>query len=192
MAQNTWPKKQKSMTQTIYLIRHASPDWERKDIPYDIPPGPPLTDKGQQEAQELGVFLQKAGVRKLYYSPLERSTHTAQIAAAVAGIPLLEQSELAEWVTGEMEAEIHARFWPLMESAMMESVQLGPLGLVTHGGPVAYLLRQLGIDPARLERHRKMFDHRNPLPPAGVWAARRNSSNDAWDLQLVFAPPQVF
>lgn len=179
------------MSQTIYLIRHASPDWDRKDIPYDIPPGPPLTGKGEQEAQELGAFLQKAGVQKLYYSPLLRAAHTAQIAAAVAKIPAQEQTALAEWITGQSEAEIHARFWPLMESTIAESAQLGPLGLVTHGGPVAYLLKQLGMDPARLDRHRKMFDHRNPLPPAGVWAAQRASSAEAWDLQLIFAPAQV-
>jgi drug/metabolite transporter (DMT)-like permease len=27
----------------IYLIRHATPDWSRTDIPYFTPPGPPLT-----------------------------------------------------------------------------------------------------------------------------------------------------
>lgn len=180
------------MPQTIYLIRHASPDWDRKDIPYDIPPGPPLTEKGQQEAQELGEFLQKAGVKKLYYSPLERASHTAQIAAAVANIPAQEQAALAEWITGQSEAEIHARFWPLMEAAMAESARLGPLGLVTHGGPVAYLLKELGIDSDRLARHRQMFDRRNPMPPAGVWRMQRNADNEDWNLQLVFTPAQVF
>lgn len=179
-------------THPIYLIRHATPDWNRREIPYDIPPGPPLTPKGEQEAQELGLFIQKAGVQKLYYSPLVRAAHTAQIAADVAKIPAVEQTGLAEWITGQSEAEIHARFWPLMESAIAESAHLGPLGLVTHGGPVAYLLKHLGMDPARLDRHRKMFDNRNPLPPAGIWAVQRNAENEAWDLQLVFAPAQLF
>ena len=177
--------------QIIYLIRHASPDWGRTDIPYDIPPGPPLTLKGQLEAQALGVFLDNVGIKKLYYSPLERSTHTAQIAAAVAKVPAVEQAGLAEWRTGETDTEIKTRFWPLLESIIEESTQAGPLGLVTHGGPIAYLLKQLGIDPARLEKHRQMFDHSNPLPPAGVWAVHRNSSAETWDLQLVFTPPQV-
>lgn len=176
--------------QTLYLIRHASPDWARTDIPYDIPPGPPLTPKGRQEAQDLGIFLKGAGVKKLYYSPLERSTDTAQIAAAVAKVPVVQQAGLAEWKTGETDNEIHARFWPLVEGSIEESAQIGPIGLVTHGGPVAYLLKQLGMDPARLEKHRKMFDHANPLPPAGVWAARRNSNTEGWNLELVFTPTQ--
>jgi 2,3-bisphosphoglycerate-dependent phosphoglycerate mutase len=180
-----------SNTQNVYLIRHASPDWSRTDIPYDIPPGPPLTSKGHQEAQALGVFLKNAGLKKLYYSPLERSAHTAQIAATVAGVPVVEQSELAEWRKGETEPEIQARFWPLLEASLEESALVGPLGLVTHGGPVAYLLKQLGIEPARLEKYRQMFDHTNPLPPAGVWAVQRNSSQEGWDLQLVFTPPQI-
>jgi broad specificity phosphatase PhoE len=178
-------------SQTIYLIRHASPDWDRTDIPYDIPPGPPLTPKGKQEAQALGVFLENAGVKKLYYSPLERSAHTAQIVAAVAKVPAVEQAGLAEWRTGETDTEIRARFWPLLESSIAESAQVGPVGLVTHGGPVAYLLKQLSIDPARLEKYRKMFDHANPLPPAGVWAVQRNSSTETWDLELIFTPPPV-
>lgn len=175
----------------LYLIRHASPDWARTDIPYDIPPGPPLTPKGKQEAQALGVFLENVGVQKLYYSPLERSVQTAQIAAAVAKVPAVEQIGLAEWRKGETESELQARFWPLLEASLEESAQAGPLGWVTHGGPVAYLLKQLGIEPARLEKLRRMFDHSNPLPPAGVWSVQPNPGTETWELELIFTPPQV-
>jgi broad specificity phosphatase PhoE len=173
---------------TIFLIRHASPDWDRKDIPYDIPPGPPLTPKGKQEAQALGVFLKSAGLKKLYYSPLERSVHTAHIAAAIAQIPATEQVGLAEWRIGETETEIQTRFWPLLTASLEESTQVGPVGLVTHGGPIASLLKQLGIDPGQLETHCRMFGHFNPLPPAGCWIVEQNSMTQAWDLQLVFVP----
>ena len=172
----------------LYLIRHASPDWERSDIRYDIPPGPALTARGEQEARDLGHFLSHAGVRKLYYSPLERSTRTALIAAALARVPALEKGELAEWRRDETEPEIHARFWPLVQASLEESARIGPLGLVTHGGPVAYLLKQFGMDPERLASQRRQFDHANPLPPAGVWAARQDPGTGAWDLQLVFTP----
>jgi 2,3-bisphosphoglycerate-dependent phosphoglycerate mutase len=182
--------KKKPNLPILYLIRHASPDWARTDIPYDIPPGPPLTPKGKEEAQALGVFLETVGLQKLYYSPLERSAQTAQIAAAVAKVPAVEQTGLAEWRKGETEPEIQARFWPLLEASLEESAQVGPLGWVTHGGPVAYLLKQLGMEPARLEKHRQMFDRSNPLPPAGVWSVQRDSDTEAWDLQLAFTPPQ--
>src|SRR5687768_8661784 len=81
----------------IYLVRHASPDWERKDIPYDIHPGPPLSPKGQQEAEAVADFLKEQGVVKLYYSPFERCTTTAQIIAARNQIPAVEETRLAEW-----------------------------------------------------------------------------------------------
>ena len=177
--------------QTIYLIRHGTVDWEIKGFLKGVHPGPPLTAKGEQEAQELGVFLQNAGVQKLYYGPRHRSAQTAQIAAAVGGISAQEEARLTEWIQGVTEAENHAHFWPVMEYAIAESAERGPVGLVTHAGAIFYFLKQLGIDPVRLEQYRHMFDRSNPLPPAGVWAAQRNSSAEAWDLQLVFTPLQV-
>jgi broad specificity phosphatase PhoE len=40
----------------IFLIRHANPDWHRKDIPYDIVPGPLLAPKGERGAGAGGIF----------------------------------------------------------------------------------------------------------------------------------------
>jgi len=175
----------------IFLIRHATPDWSRRDIPYDIPPGPALTQKGEQEARELGAFLKSAGVMKVYYSPLERATQTAQIAAGVAGIPQILKNGLAEWKSGEEKDSVHARLWPIAEASLAESFISAPVGLVTHGGPIGVLLDHFCIEADRLAQHRKMFDHSNPLPPAGVWSVRRKSIHDPWDLNLIFTPPQI-
>ena len=41
----------------IFLLRHASPNLDRRDIPYDIHPGPELLPKGEKEAQALAEFL---------------------------------------------------------------------------------------------------------------------------------------
>ena len=41
------------MLPTVYLVRHATPDWSLKDIPYHLPPGPPLTSVGDKEAAEF-------------------------------------------------------------------------------------------------------------------------------------------
>ena len=172
----------------IYLIRHATPDWKRKDIPYDIPPGPPLIDQGEQEAAQLGEYIRQAGVRKLYHSPLERAMRTAQISAAAAGIQTEEELALAEWRSGEGEAHIAARFCPVWERAVVESRSMGPIGLVTHGGPVRFLLDRLGLPASVMEAHRKLYDSGNPLPPAGAWMAERASADDPWRLELVFIP----
>src|SRR5262245_53920522 len=81
----------------IFLVRHASPDWDRKDIPYDIHPGPPLSTKGEREAEALADFLKGHGVEKVYYSPFERSAATAQIIAARNNIRATKEMRLAEW-----------------------------------------------------------------------------------------------
>ena len=171
----------------LYIIRHATPDWSRKDIRYDIPPGPPLIDQGKQEAQQLGVFLKEAGVKRLYYSPFERTSHTARIAAASAGIPSEEHAEVMEISPGENETSILKRLWPFWERCVLESKD-GPLGIVTHGGPAAILLKHLGMDAALLDKYCHSFDGNNPLPPAGAWKVSRADESASWELNLAFTP----
>lgn len=174
----------------IFLLRHATPDWSRKDIPYDILPGPALLAKGEAEAQALGEFMKLEGLKKLYYSPFERAARTAKIVAAVNGIPCIEEKRLAEWRgVDETEAQVRARMSSLFERAAQESMELGPIGLVSHGGPIALLLLELGFPHDELAPYRKMFDTTNPLPPAGVWKIKKvNNDEDDWDFQLVFTP----
>ncbi|MGH2521641.1 MAG: histidine phosphatase family protein [Anaerolineales bacterium] len=172
----------------VYLIRHATPDWSRTDIPYFAPPGPPLTAQGQNEAAQLGVFLREARVAHIYASPFERAWRTAQIAAAIANAPIQQIEGLAEWQPSENANEIRARFWPAWEQACGLSAQLGPVALITHGGPIGFLLEELGLDKDVLAQHRRRFDRNNPLPPAGAWKATHAAFGQAWDLSLTFVP----
>lgn len=173
----------------LYLIRHATPDWSRIDIPYVIPPGPPLTAKGEKEAAALGAFLKDQGVVKLYHSPFERTTRTAQIAASVTRIPYLEETRLAEWHSEvESAQQVGQRMSSMLEEAKTESTQIGPIGLVTHGGPVAVLLKELGLDDEKLTAFKRKFDHANPLPPAGAWEAEWDEASGSWSLDLKFIP----
>ena len=173
----------------IFLLRHASPNLSRRDIPYDILPGPELLPRGEKEAAALGDFLKLEGLRKLYYSPFERSARTAQIVAAANGIPAIEEEGLAEWrFATEAEAQVRGRMAALFKHVAQESEGLGPIGLVSHGGPIALLLLELGIDQDVLAPYRTRFDTTNPLPPAGAWKAEMASGNQEWNLQLVFTP----
>jgi len=173
----------------ILLLRHASPEWNRTDIPYDIPPGPPLSLKGEKEAEALAAFLKSQGVVKLYYSPFERSARTAQVISALNGIPCVEDKRLSEWrEVDEMETQVRERMSSIFDRAARESAAIGPIGLVTHAGPVALLLQELDIDPDVLALHRKMFDGPNPLPPAGAWKAEQDPSEESWNLKLEFTP----
>ena len=66
---------------------------------------------------------------------------------------------------------------------------IGPIGLVSHGSPIAFLLLTLGMEKDTLSHFRKKFDGSNPLPPAGVWAAESIEDNKIWNLNLIFTPP---
>lgn len=173
----------------IFLIRHARPDWERRDIPYDIVPGPALLPRGEKEAEALGEFLKTEGVAKLYYSPFERSARTAQIAAAVMNIPCIEERGLAEWRNvDEPEAHVRERMLSMFELAANETRKIGPIGLVSHGGPISLLLLALGMDNDELAPYRRMFDTTNPLPPAGAWKVNKLNGEDRWNFELAFTP----
>jgi broad specificity phosphatase PhoE len=178
-----------SMSVEIYLIRHASPDRSSTGLPYDILPGPPLSQRGVKEAEALAEFLKAEGVVKLYSSPFERSARTALLISSRNGIPCIEDARLSEWRSvDETEARVSERMSSIFEHATRESAEIGPIGLVSHGGPVGILLQTLGINQDELALHRKMFDQPNPLPPAGVWKAEQDSGDDSWILNLEFVP----
>lgn len=176
------------MTVKIYLARHATPDWSRTDIRYDVPPGPPLTTQGEAEAAQLGVFLRQVGVKRIYASPLERTRRTAEIAGGLVGVTPITEETIAEWRRGESEAEVAARLNGFWEKLCRESEAGGPLALVTHGGPIKAMLQTLGMPRATADEYCRKFDRGNPLPPAGVWLASNNTMETPWHLELVFTP----
>lgn len=173
----------------IFLVRHATPNWGHTDIPYDIAPGPALSPKGEKEAEALAEFLESEGVIKLYCSPFERGAKTARIVSGINEIPCIEDKDLAEWrEVDEAEAHVRERMVSIFKRALKESVDSGPIGLVSHGGPIALLLLELGINKDELSTYRKKFDTTNPLPPAGVWKMERNFGEEQWNFQLAFIP----
>ena len=154
--------------QTIYLIRHATPDWSRTDIPYELPPGPPLTDLGQAEARALGYFLAQHRPGPWFSSPLERCLHTAEIASQQAGAPTIQvTAELAEIRPGEPESEVRVRLTHALEHAL-ETINGGNIPLLfTHGGPVALLLESLGMNPGQVKSQQNL---RSRQSPASGWS----------------------
>lgn len=176
----------------IFLVRHASPDWNLKHIPYDIHPGPPLSTKGEQEAEAVAEFLKAQGAVKLYYSPFERSSKTAQIISARNRIPSTEEMRLTEWrAIDEKEDKVSKRMSLVFDEISRESAIIGPIALVSHGSPIAFLLLALGLEKDQLSQYRKKFDGSNPLPPAGVWSAEWNKDNKTWNLNLIFIPSKT-
>lgn len=174
---------------TIFLARHAEPDRARYDIPYHIPPGPPLTEKGLREAAELGEYLRAAGTACFLASPLERAWRTATLAGEACGLQPVLDYNLAEWRPDENDCALQAR----MQEAFYAGVKLSrekaaPVTLVSHGAPIQALLKWLGL-PAETIEHYRIYDHRCLLPTAGVWRVEKISGE--LHAQLAFVPEGV-
>jgi len=180
----------------IFLIRHATPDWERRDIPYHLPPGPPLTAQGLIEASALGEFLRHHNISHMFSSPLERCQHTTAISSSVTSASYQIDERITEWQPGEDEDAVISRIRGFLEEVCWQSAHLEDLhdcnqcALVSHGGPIAMFLLLLGLDPKVLSSQR-IYDHGNPLPPGGVWLAERKGTKDPWRFELVFTPQLI-
>jgi broad specificity phosphatase PhoE len=172
----------------VFLARHGTPDWNRRDIRYDVPPGPPLVAQGEAEAIQLGEFLAARGVAKIYTSPLVRTQRTAELAAGVHGLPVGTSEAIAEYRREETDDVVAGRLLPFFEQIWEEAVEIGPIALVSHGGPIRVALERLGLLPDELWHYRRQFDHQNPLPPAGAWEITRSLDLNLWQARLAFAP----
>lgn len=172
---------------TIYFARHASPD-RSTGIRYDVAPGPPLLPKGEDEAARLGEILRDHGVAKIYASPLERTRQTAEIAGESGDIPVEHgQPLIREHERGEDAIDVLDRMRTSFNDAIEESVELGPIALISHGSPIRLLVEHLGFNKQALEHYRKQFDYNNPSPPAGLWRAEQQTDG-AWQVALVWTP----
>lgn len=171
----------------IYLARHATPDWNRKDIRYDIPPGPDLIAQGEEEAARLGEFLRSAGVRRIVASPLVRTRRTAESAGSIAGASIAIDDAVREYTCEENDQLVYERLLPRVETLIAEAAATGPIAIVTHGGPVRVMLERLGLDHDELWHYRRQFDHQNPMPPAAAWTLTR-TGNAGWRMHFAFSP----
>jgi len=175
----------------IYLIRHATPDYGRKEIRYDIIPGPPLTAGGVEEAKELSKFLIPKKISKIYSSPLERTKQTAEIIASILNLQCHLNNSLVEWRRNETKTEIAQRVLPFWEHVLITSQWNDSVVIVTHGGLIKTLLEFLGLDINKIKEYGTAFGYSSPLPPAGVWKASRKTTESKWEMQLVYVPKNL-
>lgn len=171
------------MNKVVYLIRHAMPQ-QPYNGRYDLPPGPPLSARGRQQAEQLGQFLQDKGIVYLYHSPLLRTVETAAIVTDYAQRPSRQADDLAEWRQGENGAAVRQRIVHFWDSVIMRS-GVGVTAVITHGGLVDQLLLHLSDDQIDLSQHR--YWGGPSIPPAGVWLAEQESDG-RWRLALIFNP----
>ena len=86
----------------VYLVRHGETAWSisgqhtgRTDIP--------LTERGEQDAQELGTRLKGLNFAKVFTSPLQRARQTSELAGFGASAEF--DPDLMEWDYGAYEGE---------------------------------------------------------------------------------------
>jgi 2,3-bisphosphoglycerate-dependent phosphoglycerate mutase len=169
------------MLHTLYIVRHAHPR-QNTGIDYHRVPGPPLDERGREEATRAAHFLQPLGVQALVCSPLDRTRQTAAAVADAIGIAPVVEDRLAEHRPDETFDGVRARC-----GAWLADAQRSPhavVAAVTHGSPVRALLGLLSDGKIDLTAHN--YAGGNPSPTAGIWRAVRAAAG--WELTFVFDP----
>lgn len=94
----------------VYLARHGETAWSLSGQHTGLT-DLPLTERGQQNAKQLGERLRKLNFAKVFTSPLQRAAKTCELAGF--GAVAERDSNLVEWDYGDYEglktAEIRAK-----------------------------------------------------------------------------------
>jgi probable phosphoglycerate mutase len=94
---------------SIYLARHGQTAWSLTGQHTGLT-DLPLTERGEQEARDLGKRLAPCTFAKVFTSPLQRAARTCEIVGF--GAVAQTDADLVEWNYGKYEgrrtAEIHA------------------------------------------------------------------------------------
>jgi broad specificity phosphatase PhoE len=91
----------------LFLIRHGETDWNVEGR-YQGQANPPLNERGQYQAHELGEKLVQFDLDLLYTSPLLRSKQTAEIIARKLAIPVYEDKRLMEIHQGDWQTRLRS------------------------------------------------------------------------------------
>lgn len=116
---------------TIYLMRHAQPQFENgRRCCLGQKTDPPLSIEGREQALALRDCFNPDTVTGVYASRLQRSVETARILAAdrwnVTVLPGIEELDCGEW-EGKTFAEIQQEY-PLLYAKRKQDMSLPPPG----------------------------------------------------------------
>ena len=89
---------------SIYFARHGETVWNVENKICGMTDSP-LTEKGRQQARELGELVRDSGLHidEILYSPLSRSADSAKAIAAATGLPARCEPRLREQCFGKYE-----------------------------------------------------------------------------------------
>ncbi|WP_298817033.1 histidine phosphatase family protein [Chloroflexus sp.] len=170
------------MLSDLFLIRHGQPV-SNPAIPYQLPPGPDLSERGRAEARQVAIFLADKGVELLLVSPFARTTQTAEVLVDALGLPVTFTTLAQEHAPNESFEQVRARARELL--AGLNDSPYQRVGIVTHGSPIRALLLELSHDQIDLSKH--VYHGGNPAPTCGVWQVTFNHQRTC-RFELVFKP----
>jgi len=89
----------------FYFARHGETVWNVENKICGATDSP-LTEKGRQQADELGreILRQQLRIDEILYSPLSRATDTALHVSKITGIPARKEPRLTEQNFGKWES----------------------------------------------------------------------------------------
>lgn len=87
----------------LVLARHGQTPSNVQRKLDTLPPGPPLTDEGRQQALELATALTDEGIAAVYASTAVRAQQTAEPLATKLGMPVSVLDGVQEISVGDLE-----------------------------------------------------------------------------------------
>ena len=97
----------------IYFVRHGESEANVLRVISNRGWVHPLTEKGRQQAQDLGDHLRNAGIARIYTSPLQRAVQTAEILAQTLEVEFEITGALREFDCGIAEGRADEEAWKL-------------------------------------------------------------------------------
>jgi probable phosphoglycerate mutase len=85
----------------IIFLRHGQAQNNTARVLAGRAPGVSLTDKGVQQANDIGKFLKSLNISKIYTSPIERAKNTAEIVGNHLNLSPVEDERLFELEMGK-------------------------------------------------------------------------------------------
>ncbi len=118
----------------LYLARHGESDANVQRVFANRGEGPPLTNRGRQQASALARQLAGHGIQHVYASPLLRARQTASIAARRLGVPCTTSEALREYDVGRFEGTAAEEGWQAYEQTLADWLLRGRSASSTGGG----------------------------------------------------------
>lgn len=92
-------------TTTVYLARHGQSEWNNRSL-ITGQLDPPLSPKGELQAQALGQCLRDVPLAALYATGLQRTVQTATPLAEARGLAIVPEPEFNEMHMGVLQGRL--------------------------------------------------------------------------------------